>query len=146
MVEQESTREEGWSMAQGIWSTDSVADSRTGTDVRFDQFTAHFSFRSKRNTLSSSSGNGASKTLGSFPPGSMISSLYACKKWRSSSTVGFCFPYTLSPTMGQPRKARCSLIWCVRPVSGWTSSSVGALKHSSVRYSPAGVDVRFGCS
>ena len=35
MVEQESTREEGWSMAQGIWSTDSVADSRTGTDVRF---------------------------------------------------------------------------------------------------------------
>ena len=42
-------------------------------------------------------------------------------------------PYTGSPTIGKPVWARCTRIWCVRPVSSVTRTSVWARKRLSMR-------------
>ena len=64
----------------------------------------------------------------------------ACRNWRAQPVPRPASPYSGSPTTGWPMASRCARIWCVRPVSSRTRSSVVA------RQRPLDLEVRDGAA
>ena len=84
---------------------------------------ARFQPPARRSAAARSAGSGELTSTGGPPTGCGNASRAACRNWRSSPCRPGA-PYSRSPATGCPIASRCARIWCVRPVSSRTRSSV----------------------
>src|SRR5258706_12237 len=92
----------------------------------------------RQRTISSTAGRGETRSILSAEIGCAKESLAACRNMRFSP----CFfrarlssksPYLSSPRTGWPRCARCTRIWCVRPVRSSASRRLNSAPRSTRR-------------